>query len=35
MLSEVMAKWIMKINWGKTKVLVVQREGGACHVAVE
>ena len=25
----------MKINWGKTKVLVVQRGGGTCHIVVD
>ena len=34
-LKEVMTKWKMKINWEKTKVLVVQREGGTCHIVVD
>ena len=34
-LNQVMAKWKIKINWGKTKVLVVQREGGTCHIVVD
>ena len=34
-LNEVMTKWKMKINWEKTKVLVVQRGGGTCHIVVD
>ena len=34
-LNEVMTKWKMKINWVKTKVLVVQRGGGTCHTIVD
>ena len=33
-LNEVMAKWKMRINWQKTKVMVVQRGGGTCHLVV-
>ena len=35
MLNEVIAKWKMKINWGKTKVMVVQTGGGTCHMVVD
>ena len=34
-LNEVMAKWKMRINWQKTKVMVVQRGGGTCHLVVD
>ena len=34
-LDEVMAKWSMKVNWGKTKALVVKRGGGSCNVSVK
>ena len=34
-LNEVMTEWKMKINWEKTKVLVVQRGGGTCHIVVD
>ena len=34
-LKEVMAKWSMRINWQKTKVIVVQRGGGKCHLVVD
>ena len=34
-LNEVMARWKMKINWGKTKVMVVRREGGTYHIVVD
>ena len=30
-----MAKWKMRINWQKTKVMVVQRGGGTCHLVVD
>ena len=33
-LNEVMARWKMKINWGKTTVMVVWRGGGTCHIVV-
>ena len=29
-LDDVMAKWQMKINWEKTKAMVVKRGGGPC-----
>ena len=28
-------KWQMKINWGKTKAMVVKRGGGSCNVSVK
>ena len=34
-LNEVMKKWKMRVNWQKTKVMVVQREGGTCHLVVD
>ena len=34
-LDGVMAKWQMKINWGKTKAMVVKRGGGSCNVSVK
>ena len=34
-LNEVMKKWKMRINWQKTKVMVVQRGGGTCHLVVD
>ena len=34
-LNEVMVKWKMTINWQKTKVMVVQRGGGTCHLVVD
>ena len=34
-LNEVMARWKMKINWGKTTVMVVWRGGGTCHIVVD
>ena len=34
-LNEVMAKRKMKIIWQKTKVMVVQRGGGTCHLVVD
>ena len=34
-LNEVMTKWKMKINWEKTKVLVVQWGDGTCHIVVD
>lgn len=34
-LNEVIAKWKMKVNWGKTKKMVVQRGGGTCHIVVD
>ena len=34
-LNDAMTKWKMKINWEKTKVLVVQRGGGTCHTIVD
>ena len=33
-LDEVMMKWRMTINWGKTKVKVVKRGGGTCSITV-
>ena len=33
MLDEVMEKWRMQINWKKTKVLTVKREGGTSDIA--
>ena len=33
--SEVMAKWSMKVNWGKTKAMMVKRGGGSCNVSVK
>ena len=30
-----MAKWKIKINWGKTKVMVVQRGEVICHIVVD
>ena len=33
-LDEVMKKWRMKINWRKTKAMVVKRGGGTCNIAV-
>ena len=33
-LDEVMMKWRMTINWGKTKVMVVKRGGGTCNITV-
>ena len=29
-----MKKWKMKINWRKTKAMVVKRGGGTCNIAV-
>ena len=34
-LNEVMEKWKMRINWQKTKVMVVQRGGGTCHFVLD
>ena len=34
-LNEVMKKWKMRINWQKTKVMVVQRGCGTCHLVVD
>ena len=34
-LNEVMAKRKMKIIWQRTKVMVVQRGGGTCHLVVD
>ena len=34
-LDDVMAQWQMKINWGKTKAMVVKRGGGSCNVTVK
>ena len=34
-LNEVMEKWKMRINWQRTKVMVVQRGGGTCHLVVD
>ena len=34
MMDEVMMKWRMTINWGKTKVMVVKRGGGTCNITV-
>ena len=34
-LDDVMAKWQMKINWGKTEAMVVKRGGGSCNVSVK
>ena len=34
-LDDVMAKWQMKINWGKTKAMAVKRGGGSCNVSVK
>ena len=34
-LDDVMAKWQMKINWGKTNAMVVERGGGSCNVTVK
>ena len=34
-LNEVMKKWKMRINLQKTKVMVVQRGGGTCHLVVD
>ena len=28
-------KWKMQINWGKTKVLTVKIEGGACDISLK
>ena len=33
-LEEVMTKWRMTINWGKTKAMVVKRGGGTCNITV-
>ena len=33
-LDEVMKKWRMKINWRKTKALLLKRGGGTCSTAV-
>ena len=33
-LDEVMKKWRMKINWRKTKAMVVKRGGSTCNIAV-
>ena len=33
-LDNVIAKWQMKINWGKTKAMIVKR-GGSCNVIVK
>ena len=30
-----MANWQIKINWGKTKEMVVKRGGGSCNVSVK
>ena len=34
-LDEVMTEWKMKINWRKTKTMVLEREGGVCDVSVK
>ena len=34
-LDDVMAKWQMKINWRKTKAMVVKKGGGSCTVSVK
>ena len=34
-LDNVMTKWKMKINWGKTMAMVVKRGGGSCNVSVK
>ena len=34
-LNDAMTKWKMKIDWEKTKVLVVERGGGTCHIVVD
>ena len=34
-LNEVMAKWKMRINWQKTKVMVVQSGGGTCQLVLD
>ena len=34
-LNEVMKKWKMRINRQQTKVMVVQRGGGTCHLVVD
>ena len=34
-LDDMMANWQIKINWGKTKEMVVKRGGGSCNVSVK
>ena len=35
MLKTAMEKWEMKMHLGKTKVMVVSREGEGCSVTIE
>ena len=34
-MKKVMTKWGMKIHWGKTKVMMVSRQGEECKVCVD
>ena len=34
-LDDVIAKWQMKMNWGKNKVMVAKRGGDSCNVTVK